>query len=79
MIEQAVKDEVKILAETGSLGIWNSVQRQVKRGAIAQIMHETRNNQSAAALALGITRTSLKTYIQQVFSPTEMRNMGIAP
>jgi DNA-binding protein Fis len=42
-----------------------------------QAMHETRNNQKAAALALGINRASLRTYIKQVFTKTEMADMGV--
>ncbi len=77
MIEQAVKQEVQLQFAAESIGIWDSIQRQVKRAAIAQIMHECCNNQSAAALALGINRGSLRTYIEQVFTKSEMKNMGI--
>jgi DNA-binding protein Fis len=77
MIEQAVKQEVQLQMSAESVGIWNSIQHQVKRGAIAQAMHETRNNQKAAALALGINRASLRTYIKRVFTKTEMADMGI--
>lgn len=77
MINEAVKTEVQMQFSAESIGIWNSIQRQVKRAAIAQIMHETRNNQSEAAKALGINRASLKAYIEQVFTKSEMKNMGI--
>ena len=77
MIEQAVKTEVQMQFAAKSTGVWNSIQRQVKRAAIAQIMHETRNNQSAAAKALGINRASLRTYIGRVFTAAEKANMGI--
>ena len=77
MIEQAVKTEVQMQFAAKSVGVWNSVQRQVKRGAIMQAMHECRNNQKAAALALGINRASLRTYIKQVVTKTEMADMGI--
>ena len=77
MIEQAVKTEVQMQFAAKSTGIWSSIQRQVKRAAIAQIMHETRNNQSEAAKALGINRASLRTYIGQVFTESEIKNMGI--
>ena len=56
MINEAVKVEVQMQFAAKSTGIWNSIQRQVKRAAIAQIMHETRNNQSEAAKAPGINR-----------------------
>ena len=77
MINEAVKTEVQNQFAAKSTGIWNSIQRQVKRAAIAQIMHETRNNQSEAAKALGINRASLRTYIWQVFTAAEKANMGI--
>ena len=77
MINEAVKTEVQMQFAAKSTGIWNSIQRQVKRAVIAQIMHETRNNQSEAAKALGINRASLRTYIGQVFTAAEKANMGI--
>ena len=77
MINEAVKAEVQMQFSENAGGIWNSIQRQVKRAAIAQAMHECRNNQSAAAKALGINRTSLRTYIRQVFTESEIKNMGI--
>ena len=77
MINEAVKTEVQMQFAAKSTGIWSSIQRQVKRAAIAQIMHETRNNQSEAAKVLGINRASLRTYIGQAFSESEMANMGI--
>jgi DNA-binding protein Fis len=77
MIEQAVKREVQLQIAAKSPGIWSSVQRQLKRGAIMQAMHECRNNQKAAALALGINRGSLRTYIAQVFTKTEIKDMGV--
>jgi DNA-binding protein Fis len=77
MIEQAVKQEVQMQFAAKSTGIWNSVQSQLKRGAIMQAMHETRNNQFAAAEALGINRGSLRKYISQVFTKSEIKDMGI--
>ena len=77
MINEAVKTEVQMQFAAKSTGIWSSIQRQVKRAAIAQIMHETRNNQSEAAKVLGINRASLRTYIGQAFTESEMANMGI--
>ena len=77
MINEAVKAEVQMQFSAKSTGIWYSIQRQVKRAAIAQIMHECRNNKSAAARALGISRASMRTYINQVFTKSEMSNMGI--
>jgi DNA-binding protein Fis len=77
MINEAVKQEVQLQISAKSVGIWNSIQRQVKRGAIIQAMHECRNNQSAAAKALGINRASLRTYIRQVFTESEIKDMGI--
>ena len=77
MINEAVKTEVQMQFAAKSTGIWNSIQRQVKRAAIAQIMHETQNNQSEAAKALGINRASLRSWIDQVFTKSEIENMGI--
>ena len=77
MINAAVKAEVQMQFSANAGSIWYSIQRQVKRGMIQQIMHECRNNQSAAAKALGINRASLRTYIKQVFTESEMTNMGI--
>ena len=77
MINEAVKTEVQNQFGKNDGAIFNSVLKQVKRGMIQQIMHECRNNQSAAARALGINRASLRTYIKQVFTESEMTNMGI--
>ena len=77
MINEAVKAEVQMQFSANTGGIWYSIQHQVKRAAIAQVMHECCNNQSAAARALGISRASMRTYINQVFTKSEMSNMGI--
>lgn len=77
MINEAVKAEVQMQFSANAGGIWNSIQRQVKRAAIAQVMHECCNNQSAAAKALGINRFSLRSWIKQVFTESEMKEMGI--
>ena len=77
MINEAVKTEVQMQFSANAGGIWNSIQRQVKRAAIAQVMHECHNNRSAAAKALGINRFSLRSWIEQVFSESEMKDMGI--
>ena len=77
MINEAVKSEVQMQFSENAGGIWNSIQLQVKRAAIVQIMHECCNNQSEAARALGINRASLRTYIGQAFTESEMANMGI--
>lgn len=77
MINEAVKAEVQMQFSANTGNIWNSIQRQVKRAAIAEVMHECCNNQSAAAKALGINRFSLRSWIEQVFSESEMKEMGI--
>ena len=77
MINESVKAEVQMQFSAKSTGIWNSIQRQVKRAAIAQVMHECCNNQSAAAKVLGINRFSLRSWIEQVFTESEMKEMGI--
>ena len=77
MINEAVKAEVQMQFSANTGGIWNSIQRQVKRAAIVQVMHECCNNQSAAAKVLGINRFSLRSWIEQVFTKSEMKDMGI--
>ena len=77
MISESVRAEVQMQFSANTGSIWNSIQRQVKRAAIAEAMHETRNNKSAAAKALGINRRSLVSYINQVFTESEMKDMGI--
>ena len=77
MINEAVKAEVQMQFSANAGSIWNSIQRQAKRAAIAQVMHECRNNQSAAAKVLGINRFSLRSWIEQVFSESEIKEMGI--
>jgi DNA-binding protein Fis len=77
MINEAVRAEVQMQFAAKSNGVWSSIQRQVKRGAILQAMHECHNNQSDAAKKLGINRASLRTYIAQVFTKTEIKDMGI--
>ena len=77
MIEQTVKTEVQNQFGKNDGAIFNSVLKQVKRGLIQQIMHECCNNKSAAAKALGINCRSLVSYINQVFTESEMKEMGI--
>ena len=78
-IEQAVKDEVQNQFGLRDGAIFNSIQKKVKRAMIQQIMHEHRNNKSAAARALGISRASMRTYIMQLFSESEIKQMGVEP
>lgn len=77
MISEAVKTEVQMQVSVNAKNIWRSIDRQVKRGTIKQIMHETHNNQSAAAAALGISSATLRVWIGQVFTDSEIREMGI--
>ena len=77
MIEQTVKTEVQNQFGKNNGAIFNSVLKQVKHGMIQQVMHECCNNQSAAAKALGINRFSLRSWIEQVFTESEMKEMGI--
>ena len=77
MINEVVRAEVQMQFSANAGSIWNSIQHQVKRAAIAQVMHECCNNQSAAARALGINRFSLRSWIEQVFTESEMKEMGI--
>ena len=76
-IEQTVKTEVKNQFGKNDGAIFNSIQKQVRRAMIQQIMHECRNNKSAAARALGISRASMRTYIMQLFTESEIKQMGI--
>lgn len=76
-IEQAVKDEVQLQSGSNDGAIFNSIQKNVKLAVIQQIMHEHRNNKSAAARALGISRASMRTYIMQLFTESEIKNMVI--
>ena len=78
-IEQSVKTEVHLQFDKNDGAIFNSVQKQVRRAMIQQVMHETRNNKSAAARALGISRASMRTYIMQLFSESEIKQMGVEP
>ena len=77
MINEVVRAEVQMQFSANAGSIWNSIQRQVKRAAIAEAMQECCNNQSAAAKALGIHRFSLRSWIEQVFTESEMKEMGI--
>ena len=78
-IEQAVKTEVQNQFRLRDGAIFNSIQKKVKRAMIQQIMHEHRNNKSAAARALGISRASMRTYIMQLFTESEIKQMGVEP
>ena len=75
-IEQTVKAEVQRQSGSNDGAIFNSIQKQVKRAMIQQIMHEHRNNKSASARALGISRASMRTYIMQLFTESEIKQMG---
>ena len=76
-IEQTVKTEVKNQFGKNDGAIFNSINKQVRRAMIQQVMHETRNNKSAAARALGISRASMRTYIMQLFTESEIKQMGV--
>ena len=52
-------------------------EKQLRRGLIWQVMEECRYNQAEAARALGINRASLRSWIGQVFTNEEIKNMGI--
>ena len=77
MIEQAVKELVKQLYRDGKKPSYYEAEKQLRRGLISQVMEECRYNQTEAARDLGITRTSLRTYIKQIFTNEEIKNMGI--
>ena len=52
-------------------------ENQLRRGLIWQVMEECGYVQSDAAKALGVNRSSLRSWIGQVFTESEMKNMGI--
>ena len=52
-------------------------ERQLRRGIIWQVMEECRYNQAEAAKEMGINRKTLRTYIMQLFTEQEIKNMGI--
>lgn len=52
-------------------------ERELRRGLIWQVMEEYMYNQTEAAKALGISRASLRSWIGQVFTNEEIKNMGI--
>ena len=77
MIEQTAKDCVKQAYRDGKKPSFCAVENELKRGMIWQVMEECRYNQSDAAKALGINRTTLRSWIGQVFTNDEMASMGI--
>lgn len=77
MIEQAAKDCVKQSYHDGKNPSFYAAEKALKRGLIWQVMEECQYNQAEAARALGINRASLRAYIKQVFTKSEMANMGI--
>lgn len=77
MIEQTARDYVKQAYRDGKKPSFCAAEKALKRGMIWQVMEECRYNQSDAAKALGITRTTLRSWIGQVFTNDEMANMGI--
>ena len=77
MIEQTAKDCVKQAYRDGKKPSFCAVENELKRGMIWQAMEEHRYNQSDAAKALGINRTTLRSWIGQVFTNDEMASMGI--
>ena len=77
MIEQTAKDCVKQAYRDGKKPSFCAAEKALKRGMIWQVMEECRYNQSDAAEALGINRTTLRSWIGQVFTNDEMANMGI--
>ena len=52
-------------------------KRQLRRGIIWQVMEECRYNQAEAAKEIGINRGTLRSYINQIFTKSEMNDMGI--
>lgn len=77
MIEQTARDYVKQAYRDGKKPSFCAAEKALKRGMIWQVMEECQYNQSDAAKALGINRTTLRSWIGQVFTNDEMANMGI--
>ena len=77
MIEQTAKDCVKQAYRDGKKPSFRAAEKELKRGMIWQTMDEYRYNQSDVAKAMGINRTTLRSWIGQVFTNDEIANMGI--
>ena len=77
MIEQTAKDCVKRAYRDGKKPSFYVAEKALKRGMIWQTMEEYQYNQSDVAKAMGINRTTLRSWIGQVFTNDEMANMGI--
>jgi DNA-binding protein Fis len=58
---------------------YSEAERQLRRGLIWQVMEECRYTQTDAAKALGVNRSSLRSWIGWVFTESEMKQMGIEP
>ena len=77
MIEQAARHYVKQAMSDGEKPSFYASEKALRRGIIWQVMEECRYNQAEAAKALGINRGTLRTYINQFFTKSEMTDMGI--
>ena len=76
-IEQAARHYVKQAMSDGEKPSFYASEKALKRGIIWQVMEECRYNQAEAAKAMGINRGTLRTYINQFFTKSEMNDMGI--
>lgn len=77
MIEQAARHYVKQAMSDGEKPSFYASEKELKRGIIWQVMEECRYNQAEAAKEMGINRKTLRSYIKQVFTESELKNMGI--
>ena len=77
MIEQTARDYVKQAYRDGKKPSFYAAEKALKRGMIWQTMEEYQYNQSDVAKAMGINRTTLRSWIGQVFTNDEMASMGI--
>ncbi len=57
--------EKQDLTATPSLGIYHTVLDEAKRGMLRRVMQATRNNQSQAAVLMGINRATLRTLLKR--------------
>ncbi|PID64291.1 MAG: hypothetical protein CR963_00980 [Gammaproteobacteria bacterium] len=70
-LEQAAFDAADILLEgqdlttIPSLGIYQAILDEAKRGMLRRVMRATRGNQSHAAALMGINRTTLRTLLRR--------------
>ena len=76
-IETEARKYARQAMSDGEKPSYYEAERQLRRGLIWQVMEECRYTQAEAAKEMGINRKTLRTYIMQLFSESEIKNMGI--